>query len=241
MEGFVQPLLESPEFLGKEPNHLEGGSGNKKTADLAAQFHADKGHNVRYAVYHGVCEGLCLVVGFLQIKLTDYFLNGDFLKFGPEVLSNFSGASLQDPMRRTFPIVTTCNISTFGGGGHEKILQAVCVLPNNIVHQKFYLFLWFWLFAVAIVTLLHQLYRVCLLCLPAFRALVTKTWSTSNDKNDPSLEVDDLSVLPDMDELVRDLSYPDWIVLSLIHTNLTAINFNNFLQDLAFQQKNSQK
>ena len=33
--------FQSPEFLGKEPDHLEGGSGNKKTADLAAQFHAD--------------------------------------------------------------------------------------------------------------------------------------------------------------------------------------------------------
>ena len=64
---------------------------------------------------------------------------------------------------------------------------------------------------------------------------------SANDKNDLSLEVDDLSVLPEVDEVVRDLSYPDWIVLSLIHTNLTAINFNNFLQDLAFQQKNSQK
>ena len=35
----------------------------------------------------------------------------------------------------------------------------MCVLPNNIVHQKFYLFLWFWLFAIAIITLLHQIYR----------------------------------------------------------------------------------
>ena len=33
--------FQSTEFLGKEPDHLEGGSGNKKTADLAAQFHAD--------------------------------------------------------------------------------------------------------------------------------------------------------------------------------------------------------
>ena len=35
----------------------------------------------------------------------------------------------------------------------------MCVLPNNIVHQKFYLFLWFWLFAITIITLFYQLYR----------------------------------------------------------------------------------
>ena len=50
-------------------------------------------------------------------------------------------------------------IQQFGTAGVEGHADALCVLPNNVVHQKFYLFLWFWLFAITIVTLLHQLYR----------------------------------------------------------------------------------
>ena len=45
-------------------------------------------------------------------------------------------------------------------------------------------------------------------------------------KSDLSLEVE---------KVVEQLSYPDWIILSLIHTNLTTVNFQNFLEDLAYQ------
>ena len=43
----------------------------------------------------------------------------------------------------------------------------------------------------------------------------------------------DLSV--EVDKVVKELSYSDWIILSLIHTNLTTVNFQNFLEDLAYQ------
>jgi len=266
MASLVQPLLESPEFMGEDPEESQGGaelckcgaeatnrghslqslssrgrhgtgeggegphlyrSGNKKAADLASQFLDDVGHNVRYSVKHGLAEWICLAVCFLQIKLTDFFLNGAFIQYGPEVMSSLSEDPFDrsDPMGRTFPIVTSCKIQRFGTAGVEGHADALCVLPNNVVHQKFYLFLWFWLFAITIVTLLHQLYRICLLSIPAFRVLVTKTWWTPR-KSDLSLEVE---------KVVEQLSYPDWIILSLIHTNLTTVNFQNFLEDLAYQ------
>jgi len=213
---------------GGEGPHLYR-SGNKKAADLASQFLEDVGHNVRYSVKHGAAEWICLAVCFLQIKLTDFFLNGAFFKYGPEVIDNYSlsedAFDRTDPMGRIFPIVTSCTIQKFGTAGGDAQTDALCVLPNNIVHQKFYLVLWFWLFAITIVTLLHQLYRICLMTIPAFRVLVTKTWWTPQ-KSDLSMEVD---------KVVEELSYPDWIILSLIHTNLTTVNFQNFLEDLAYQ------
>ena len=41
----------------------------------------------------------------------------------------------------------------------------------------------------------------------------------------------------EVDKVVQQLSYTDWIVLSLIHTNLTTVHFQNFLEDLAYQHK----
>jgi len=269
MASLVQPLRESPEFEVEEADErstnaelckcgveatnklhsqqsleraqhgsVEGGesphlfrSGNQKAATLAAQFLAYKGHNVRYAVKHGVCESICVLVSFLQIALTDFFLNEAFSNLGPEVVANLSGADVHNPLARTFPIVTSCNLRQFGGGGHETNLDAVCVLPNNIVHQKFYLFLWFWLFAITIITLFYQLYRICLLTIPAFRKLVTKTWWTPQ-KSDLSREVD---------KIVEEIGFPDWVVLSLIHSNLTTVHFQDFLKDLAYQHKPEQE
>ena len=52
-------------------------------------------------------------------------------------------------------------------------MQAVCVLPNNIVHQKFFLVLWFWYLVVVVATVGHQLYRLALLLLPPLRSTIT--------------------------------------------------------------------
>ena len=78
---------------------------------------------MRYAVKHGVCESICVLVGFLHIALTDFFLNKAFSNLGPEVgghngnywylskvVANLSGADVHNPLARTFPIVTSCNL-----------------------------------------------------------------------------------------------------------------------------------
>ena len=57
-------------------------------------------------------------------------------------------------------------------------MKAICVLPNNIVHQKFYLFLWFWLIFLVTTSALLILYRAALYLFPSFRSYVTnKVWA----------------------------------------------------------------
>ena len=49
----------------------------------------------------------------------------------------------------------------------------------------------------------------------------------------------------DNDTLVKNMvdktSYSDWIVLSFFRTNLTTVNFQNFLEDLAFNYQDKGK
>ena len=49
----------------------------------------------------------------------------------------------------------------------------------------------------------------------------------------------------DNDTLVKNMvdktSCSDWIVLSFFHTNLTTVNFQNFLEDLAFSYQEKDK
>ena len=40
---------------------------------------------------------------------------------------------------------------------------------------------------------------------------------------------------------MRSLSYPDWVLLSLIQANLTDVNFHSFLIDLAYNNKEKAK
>ena len=64
-------------------------------------------------------------------------------------------------------------------------LKAICVLPNNIVHQKFYLFLWFWLIFLVTATFLLLLYRLALFAIPSFRSYVTNSvWTGSQTEEE---------------------------------------------------------
>ncbi len=41
--------------------------------------------------------------------------------------------------------LSSFSLSSFGKGGDEQRLYGLCVLPLNIVNQKFYTIFWFWL------------------------------------------------------------------------------------------------
>ena len=65
-------------------------------------------------------------------------------------------AKRMDPMERILPIVTMCDLSHHGKAGGQTLINSICVLPKNIVHQIFYVFLWFWLLFLTVVTAVHQ-------------------------------------------------------------------------------------
>ena len=55
----------------------------------------------------------------------------------------------------------------------------------------------------------------------------------------PAAQKSDLSM--EVDKIVEEIGFPDWVVLSLIHSNLTTVHFQDFLKDLAYQHKPDQE
>ena len=84
-----------------------------------------------------------------------------------------------DPMVRVFPKVTKCSFQNFGVSGsiqewvkikHQRSdifklvsklsrFDGLCVLPINMINDKIYILLWFWLFILVIISGLHFIYR----------------------------------------------------------------------------------
>ena len=84
-----------------------------------------------------------------------------------------------DPMVRVFPKVTKCSFQNFGVSGsiqewvkinHQRSdifklvsklprFDGLCVLPINMINDKIYILLWFWLFILANISGLHFIYR----------------------------------------------------------------------------------
>ncbi|XP_032452080.1 innexin inx2-like isoform X2 [Nasonia vitripennis] len=120
--------------------------------------------------------------------LLDAFLEGQFRHYGPAVISSaltstnapkggFTNPLLQqqvNPMARLFPKLAKCTLHTFGPGGSSQTHDALCVLPLNVVNEKIFVFLWFWLVFLAIAGALALFYRVTVLSQPWARRILLR-------------------------------------------------------------------
>merc|ERR1719309_1021056 len=78
-------------------------------------------------------------------------------------------------MSRIFPRVTKCTFHKFGPSGRLMRRDALCVLPVNIINEKIYVFLWFWLLVLLAVTGLVLVYSAFLLIAPSVRNMLLRS------------------------------------------------------------------
>ena len=50
----------------------------------------------------------------------------------------------------------------------------MCVLALNIINEKIYVFLWFWLIALAVMTSLYFLYVISVIAVPSMRRVMVE-------------------------------------------------------------------
>ena len=65
-----------------------------------------------------------------------------------------------DPMSAVFPRVTKCSFFKYGPSGTPQTHDAICVLPVNIVNEKIYVFLWFWMILLSALTVFSVMYHI---------------------------------------------------------------------------------
>jgi len=109
--------------------------------------------------------GTCLLnifIVLLNIWLLDLFISGNFRNLGYDYLASEDGDRV---LREIFPRITTCTFEAFGTGGGRTADQHLCLLATNIVTEKVFIFLWFWLlFLLCVSTTAFVYYSILLLC-----------------------------------------------------------------------------
>ncbi len=70
-------------------------------------------------------------------------------------------------MSAIFPRVTKCSFYKFGSSGTVQTHDTVCILPVNIMNEKIYVFLWFWLLLLTLLTVLSLIYHMVHMCAPS--------------------------------------------------------------------------
>ena len=102
-----------------------------------------------------MCEALNLVNVVLQLKFTDFFLDGQFSRVG------FGGLGLE-MSNSILPITASCFFNSTGTGGTVSQFSGLCVLPLNMVNQKFYTLFWVWLLALLFINAVMVTFRYSL-------------------------------------------------------------------------------
>ena len=75
-----------------------------------------------------------------------------------------------DPMCNVFPTEVSCVIPNVGAAGGGQDLNGMCVLSQNIINEKMYFVLWFWMVFLIMLFPICIVYRVLTICFDGFRS-----------------------------------------------------------------------
>jgi len=173
------------------------------------------------------CELLFLVNVVSNIFLMDLFLGGEFSTYGLEVATFVGEVDPQnriDPMSRVFPRMTKCTFHKFGFSGTIETHDALCMLPINVVNEKIYVFLWFWLLFLTLITSLFLVFRLTVVFnTPFLRNLIKRKLRHREGAADV------------LDDVTQKFQMGDWRLLHLLAHNMNPIVFGEFVAELDTQ------
>ena len=178
--------------------------------------------NDAYMAQYVACEVIAFVNVVLQIYVIDVFLGGSFSSFGLDVLrhSDMNPDERTDPMIRVFPRMTKCNFHFYGSSGDVQKYDTLCILPLNVINEKIYIFLWFWLMFLCLLTFASLAVRVILLFSPRLRLMLICRKAKLTDRYLVRHVADHLRV-------------SDWFLLHMLSKNIDPLNFWDVLTELA--------
>ena len=175
----------------------------------------------RFAFVHVLCELLNFINAVGNIYFIDKFTSGTFLDYGTRVI-NFSNMDQEercDPMIEIFPRMTKCYFHIFATSGQLERHDALCMLPLNNVHEKIYIFLWFWLIILSVVSGLALIYRIVTIISPYVRILVLQRQTLLSRNTAESI--------------VWRMPYGAYFLLNLLAKNDHSAIFKHLTDDLA--------
>eukprot|EP00096_Caligus_rogercresseyi_P010640 TRINITY_DN3961_c0_g1_i1.p1 TRINITY_DN3961_c0_g1~~TRINITY_DN3961_c0_g1_i1.p1 ORF type:complete len:374 (+),score=95.67 TRINITY_DN3961_c0_g1_i1:76-1197(+) len=134
-----------------------------------------RGRYKEYFIKFFLLEITFLVLSWGHFFFIDWFLNGQFLGYGSSAVQYY-GLSLEErvnyanPLCTTFPTEVSCTIPFVGPSGYEASLNSLCVLSQNIVNEKMYVLIWFWLVFLIVISSLNFVVRLAYIAIPSYRA-----------------------------------------------------------------------
>lgn len=100
-----------------------------------------------------------------QTVFINWYLQGHFISYGYKVTSE----PWPKVYNEIFPKKAKCQYTAFGSSGTVELKDILCILPLNVLNEKFFLIIWFWLIFLFVVTFGALIYRLMVLSWRQFR------------------------------------------------------------------------
>ncbi|CAH0723174.1 unnamed protein product, partial [Brenthis ino] len=201
--------------------------GESRRAEMLSYLTYSNIHtHMKYALLYGFCEVLNFVNTVGQIFLLDLFLGGSFRNYGSAVATFTQVPDLPtesqqpNPMDLYFPKLTKCSYRDFGPSGTPQLKDRLCVLPLNIINEKIFAVLWFWLIILAVLSALAIFFRIIIFTVPTVRTYLIMSRVRQVDRYVVS-------------KITNHFGYGDWFVLHLLGKNMNPIAFKDLVLELS--------
>merc|ERR1712226_1830340 len=103
---------------------------------------------------------------FANFWATDKFLNGDFKYYGWNAIKYYMMTPEEqkvsiNPLCEAFPAEVSCDVPNMGAAGGVQNSNGLCILSQNIINEKMYLFIWFWMVLLIFISVPYFMFRIC--------------------------------------------------------------------------------
>merc|ERR1711956_135875 len=126
-----------------------------------------------------------------------------------------------NPMCNAFPTVVGCSMPTAETGGKVTDKHGICILSQNIVNEKIYLFLWFWFVFMIVAWSIQCIFEIAILAMKQFRSWLIEQQSGSFKDNG------------EMKKFVENCNLGDWFLLYQIGKNTNDAFFHKLIKNLS--------
>lgn len=216
-QGLIRSLVQDLDCPIKETTDV-----CQKTEAIARYMRNHLNMHRKYFSWYVTSEVLNFVNVIGQILLTDAFLGNMFTTLGTDVLKHheMEPEVRNDPMVWVFPRMTKCTFLLYGSSGDVMKHDALCLLAQNIINEKIYIFLWFWWIILAFLTGVELSYRLLTILLPKVRELLLRYRARMADRRM-------------LESVSKRVSTSDWFVLYMLCKNMNPAHYRAFINELA--------
>uniref|UniRef100_A0A336MPK5 Innexin n=1 Tax=Culicoides sonorensis TaxID=179676 RepID=A0A336MPK5_CULSO len=175
-----------------------------------------------YALKYFICQVILFIVSIINIWFIEIIFSGFWTKYYHAVaaLYPFDYDTYVEQTAKIFPRMAKCEFINYGASGSLQKLDALCLLPLNMVNEKIFTFLFFWLLLMVIVATLSLIWSCVVACSRCLRIYILKA------------QTHEIS-LGQIRRATNNGSLGDFFILHLLGKNMNPYVFKDLLIELS--------